>query len=372
MKLVKLLGIDEFINTGTQEVLDEFENRKIKLTNSVALIIMLASLMGIGLFLAGFFLYDAAISIVQGAISILQMLFIFAVIFFNRRHHYYYARLILVLSSIATVFALGLFFQPESGNNFFFLLGPLGIFVFLGLNNYAYTLVFFSFMIVLLTQAYQAAYPALLPIPGHMTGSFYIVSIMVVFVLVALMTYLLMKINQDMEKSLIDTMQRDALTGLYNRLKYNDFIRTSVPKAAEDTVHISIIALDIDYFKKYNDTYGHLVGDEALINVANVLKTYENDRNILATRFGGEEFTMVLYDVDMASSIEMAESILEDIRRKSIPHEASLVSDILTCSAGVASYIPTMKNVDNLSYIFGEADKKLYEAKAGGRNRVAS
>ncbi len=368
MSILQVINMSSFINIGTQDRLSDFENRHIQLVNIVALTIMLACLAGIGLYLGGLFFYSDEISILQGAIPLMQMFVIFVVLHFNRVHEYDSAKLLLVLSSIITILSMGLLFQPESGNNFFFILGPLGIFLFLGLNNYAFSLVFFSFIMMLGILAFQGYYPAVFPIADSLLATNYIVSIVVVFVLIALMTFFLIQTNQAMEKRLVDAMETDALTGLYNRLKYNEFIGRATSEAITEKHPLSIIVIDIDFFKNYNDTYGHLEGDKILIALGNVLKGYGNSGNILVTRFGGEEFAIVLSNTSMQESVKIAENILEDVRTMAMPHKKSLIADIITCSIGIASVIPKIE--DSISDIFGRADQKLYQAKNNGRNRI--
>ncbi len=366
--MIRYGSLSDYINIGTQEQLSDYENRRIKFTNIVALSIMIACLAGIGLSLTGLYLYAHEGSIIQGTIPLLQMFIIFIVLHLNRKHEYYSAKLLLVLSSIVTIILMGLFFQPESGNNLFFILGPLGIFLFLGLNNYAYMLVFFSFLLTLSVLAYQFIYPPIAPIADVLLETTYIVSVMVVFSLVALMTFFLIQTNQKMEKKLISTMETDTLTGLYNRLKYDTFLAESIKSLSAQKKILSIILIDIDFFKLYNDTYGHHKGDQTLIAIASILKSF-NAYDTLVARFGGEEFILILKDQNKDAAIAVAENILEKVRDIAIPHSSSPISDIVTCSAGIASSIP--KEEEKTSKLFEEADSKLYLAKKSGRDRIS-
>ena len=361
--------LSTYINTGIQDKLNDHQNRLIQLTNIVALAIMLACLAGIGLYLNGFYFYSDDISILQGLIPLIQILIIFVVLHLNRICKYQSAKSLLVLSSIISILTIGLLFQPESGNNFFFILGPLGIFLFLGLNTYAYSLVFLSFILMLSVLTYQNIFSPIVPIADVLLTTNYIVSIVVVFTLITLMTYFLIQTNQTMEKRLTIIMETDPLTGLNNRLKYTNFTKFAFIEAYEKKQPISIIMVDIDFFKAYNDTYGHIKGDDTLVKVAHTLKKFEKNGKSLVARFGGEEFVIVLTNTDINNTVKIAELMLNDIQDMALEHKASLLIDIITCSAGAASIIPRGK--DTFSDLLQKADQKLYQAKAQGRNQVA-
>jgi diguanylate cyclase (GGDEF)-like protein len=133
---------------------------------------------------------------------------------------------------------------------------------------------------------------------------------------------------------------------------------------------LSLIFLDIDFFKPYNDTYGHLAGDECLISVANSLKkTLHRPTDFLA-RYGGEEFVVILPETSEDGALKIAGDLRETVESMGMQHEASVVADHVTVSLGTATMIPSEGSA--LSDLIDAADKALYRAKEEGRNRVKS
>lgn len=134
--------------------------------------------------------------------------------------------------------------------------------------------------------------------------------------------------------------------------------------------HLAVIMIDIDFFKLYNDHYGHLQGDACLKEVAQILKCTGNRGTDLVARFGGEEFVLLLPDADIQQAIQVAEKCRRAVIKKNILHEYSAVSrlNMISVSLGVASIIPDVGGKP-LSLV-NAADQLLYKAKANGRNRV--
>ncbi|MEG1615020.1 MAG: GGDEF domain-containing protein, partial [Oscillospiraceae bacterium] len=163
-------------------------------------------------------------------------------------------------------------------------------------------------------------------------------------------------------RDLRDMSVKDPLTTTYNRRFMFEFLQNEMSKSWELNTPLSIIMLDIDKFKRLNDNYGHLVGDEVLINLSLILKTKCRNDDIVS-RYGGEEFLMIYPGVDNEIAIKRAEEI------RAAVEEASLSKDVLedvTVSIGVATYKKGMTNVKFID----EADKFLYKAKEAGRNKV--
>ncbi|OPX88728.1 PleD family two-component system response regulator [Pelotomaculum sp. PtaB.Bin117] len=160
----------------------------------------------------------------------------------------------------------------------------------------------------------------------------------------------------------------DGLTGIANRRHFDEVFDNEWRRALRASQPLSVIMLDIDFFKKYNDFYGHLAGDDSLRQVADVLKRTACRAGDLAARYGGEEFSVVLPLTDVDEAFNIALKMHNNVRLLGIPHQQSEVSDILTVSAGVASMIPQQKVSPDI--LIKEADKALYKAKYQGRNRV--
>ena len=161
----------------------------------------------------------------------------------------------------------------------------------------------------------------------------------------------------------------DGLTGLANRRHFDEVLAKEYSRHARSGAELSLILMDIDYFKAYNDTYGHVSGDECLRQVAHKITSIILRSNDLAARYGGEEFACILPETDLAAAMCVAEKIRQGIRELKIPHRSSTVTDCVTISIGVvtAHCIPGKSE----SNIITLADEQLYAAKSGGRNRVA-
>jgi len=162
-----------------------------------------------------------------------------------------------------------------------------------------------------------------------------------------------------------ETVRTDALTGLMNRRHYFELGQTAVKKAVRSGKPLSAIMFDADHFKKVNDTYGHGVGDKALIHLSEVALRELRDIDVVA-RIGGEEFAVLLESTAETQAVEVAERLRNAIETTPLALERGHVA--LTISAGVATFHPD--HSDELETLLLYADRALYEAKAGGRNRV--
>ena len=159
----------------------------------------------------------------------------------------------------------------------------------------------------------------------------------------------------------------DELTQLYNRRYFNLKINEEINRAKREKNYFSFLIMDIDYFKQYNDTYGHQAGDLALKKVSLMLKKKTSRASDFAFRLGGEEFGIITI-LDKEKSIEFANSIKNEIENLQIEHKASKVSKYLTISIGIVS--KKGDAITNSDILFKEADDCLYEAKKLGRNSI--
>jgi diguanylate cyclase (GGDEF)-like protein len=159
----------------------------------------------------------------------------------------------------------------------------------------------------------------------------------------------------------------DQLTGLANRRNFDNSLSRQFAWARRNKSPLSVIIGDVDYFKLFNDRYGHQQGDECLSKVAQAIAGQTKRPNDLACRYGGEEFTVILPETNLQGARAVAESIREAVFEKNIPHAASRVADRVSMSLGVATYNGQFRDG---SEITRAADAALYNAKESGRNRV--
>lgn len=174
-------------------------------------------------------------------------------------------------------------------------------------------------------------------------------------------------LNSD-KLNLLDRVNVDGLTGLYNRQFLEMALRNWCRKLAQAGGSIALLMLDIDFFKNYNDTYGHTAGDQCLQKVAAVLESSICREGDFAARFGGEEFLVVLPDTDKNGAMTIAELIMVNLRALAIPHSRSEVAPCVTASMGVTS-TKVKAGVNPMEYIEC-ADAALYSSKRNGRNCI--
>jgi diguanylate cyclase (GGDEF)-like protein/PAS domain S-box-containing protein len=171
----------------------------------------------------------------------------------------------------------------------------------------------------------------------------------------------------DMLESLSTT---DGLTELPNRRRFDEFLNREWRRSMRDQSLLSLILMDIDFFKEFNDHYGHLAGDDCLRQVANVLSEIVRRPGDLAARYGGEEFACILPSTDLNGAMKIAHTVRDRLAETSIPHYYSSVADHVTLSFGVATLVPESGQTPSL--LIQLADDLLYSAKQNGRDRILS
>jgi two-component system chemotaxis family response regulator WspR len=162
----------------------------------------------------------------------------------------------------------------------------------------------------------------------------------------------------------------DGLTGLSNRRNLNVCLEAEWLRAKRDGTIVSLLMIDVDDFKAYNDSYGHLAGDEVLKRLAELMQAHTRRSTDLAARYGGEEFAMLLPHTPADGALQRAQSLCQSMAALRLPHRASAVADHVTLSIGVASRIPQREEAPVV--LIGGADSALYKAKHGGKNRVVA
>lgn len=160
----------------------------------------------------------------------------------------------------------------------------------------------------------------------------------------------------------------DGLTRVANRRCFDQYLNTQWLNLLKEKSQISLILCDIDFFKNYNDKYGHPAGDLCLQKVANVLKGSAQKKQDLVARYGGEEFAIVMPHTPASGAVHVAAAMQAGVRELQIPHTESAVSKYVTLSLGISTTIPSAESSPQA--LIQTADRGLYEAKAGGRNRI--
>jgi two-component system, chemotaxis family, response regulator WspR len=158
----------------------------------------------------------------------------------------------------------------------------------------------------------------------------------------------------------------DGLTGLTNRRVFDLRLQAEWRRCAREGDPLSLILIDVDFFKKYNDTYGHVLGDDCLRGVAEVLARGAQRPADFAARYGGEEFAVVLPNTTAEGACIVAEHLKTLVAERAIPHAASTAAAHVTFSMGVAGWVPTDEHTPEV--LISRADSALYRAKHGGRN----
>ena len=170
--------------------------------------------------------------------------------------------------------------------------------------------------------------------------------------------------NQQLEK----IAALDSLTQIANRRRFDQSLHSEWKRLARERLPLSLILCDVDFFKAYNDTYGHRAGDLCLQQVAQTICENIKRPADLVARYGGEEFAIILPNTHLKGAVKVAEEIRHSLHKVQIEHPNSRVSNFVTLSLGVASLIPNHYLSED--FLIGEADRALYEAKKSGRDRV--
>lgn len=158
----------------------------------------------------------------------------------------------------------------------------------------------------------------------------------------------------------------DGLTKVSNRRKFDNYLKQQWDQLGRENHPLSLILCDIDYFKPYNDTYGHPAGDECLKQVAKAICQAAKRPADLVARYGGEEFAIILPHTTCNGALSVARNIQREIQQLNIKHSTSDVCDIITISLGICTMIPTREHSQDSLIL--SADKALYQAKQTGRN----
>jgi diguanylate cyclase (GGDEF)-like protein len=179
-------------------------------------------------------------------------------------------------------------------------------------------------------------------------------------------THLTLKAQADLLREWVYT---DGLTGVHNRRYFDERLEVEWSRAVRSGSALSVVLLDVDYFKRYNDCYGHLAGDECLRRLATALKACVRRPSDLVARYGGEEFVCLLPDTDLNGAMTVAEELSQLLFVQQIPHAESSVASVVTVSLGVCTKPSAMGG--SAQALMREADAQLYVAKGRGRHQAS-
>lgn len=163
---------------------------------------------------------------------------------------------------------------------------------------------------------------------------------------------------------------KDGLTGIANRRCFDEALAAEWHRAQRDQTSLALLLIDVDHFKRYNDTYGHQKGDECLKSVARAMEEKIFRPADLVARYGGEEFVILMPNTDIHGARLVAERVVQHVHGLAIMHETSDIGGLVSISAGVAANVPTPDLAADR--LLAAADRALYAAKHAGRNRVSS
>ncbi len=170
--------------------------------------------------------------------------------------------------------------------------------------------------------------------------------------------------NQELDK----LARKDALTGLYNRRHFDEAIQNELQRCARKSQNISLIFADVDFFKDYNDYYGHQAGDDCLKIIAHSMNESFSRAGDVVARYGGEEFAIIVPELQASAAFDMADKMRQAVARCAIPHKKSSAADVVTLSVGLVTLIPDKQT--KASLLVELADQALYLAKSKGRDNV--
>lgn len=172
------------------------------------------------------------------------------------------------------------------------------------------------------------------------------------------------------EAQLREISLQDGLTGLANRRHFDNVLEVELQRAQRSSRPLSLVLIDIDDFKPFNDTYGHLKGDECLRRISRLIRETVKRTGDLVARYGGDELALILPDTDAEDALRIADGVREAVAAMAIPHAASAIEgcQLVTISAGIATMVPGRYSVP--SDLIQVADDALYGAKRKGRNQT--
>lgn len=358
-----LSQLNTWIHWGIESHLDNTTKRKILFTNIAALLAVLS--LGFYALLFAFIGNPALTNVIYSQLPFYPLLIL--VMHLNRRGRYCQARWLLVVSVVVSqIVGSSLSFGSFLNSYYSYILFALASIVIFPLDRWR-TIAFIFTLNMGLFLYFEFNWvppaPALLELDNDIVRLIRQLFPTTSFVSVLFFMGMVEFITARGERRLEQLSVTDALTMLPNRRYFENTFKLEAAQNQRSPKHLSLAILDIDHFKQVNDNYGHDVGDQVLIHIADLLRRSTRAGNVIA-RVGGEEFALLLPDTKQSEALEMAERIRSNIEGAAYIHDGKRIP--LTISVGIAEV-----DCDSpLEHSYKLADEALYEAKRKGRNRV--
>ena len=365
MKIIKQL-----VQLGTGPQNDPKNNQIIRLINKICYFVILVIVPHMLLTL--YFGVLPVLLLQAGTIIALCL-----TVFINSKHYYKHARVLTLIIGNFYIFIMALILGLNCGVHYYFSAAIIASLFFYTSDELKQVLLFLTLTIflALLIQFIGTNYEPVIEIPDVLIISFFYFSVFASLCTVFIFVFHFYYESNCYEKSLrlsneklLKLSETDPLTRLANRRSFTKNFDTEWCKGIRNRTSLAVIMIDVDYFKMFNDCYGHQEGDRCLESVAGIIS--KNTRQYLdyPARYGGEEFIILLSNMNSDGAYISAERIRRELLNAAIPHELNGNVGLLSCSIGIACCLPD--NDSSAENLIREADTALYKAKENGRNRV--
>lgn len=361
-------SVERLLLTGAQNR-PPYLRRQIALSNQIGLFAACATLP----YQIFYLLYDIHLYWPVFSLNVLFTLGYLAVPLLNRRGHHNPARNLVMVNACLQIFVVTYFIGAGAGVHLFYFVLAGQIALIYSRQKKSELVLMLSIVAAMFLICQFGFARGTTPVPQRFVDITFTGSVLGAMALTGSFSYRFRKeidLAQDQliasNRSLAKLSATDQLTGLANRRSLDEFLDSVWSSVTWEPV--SILMCDVDYFKRYNDHYGHQMGDTCLKRVAETLKSVVRRPSDLVARYGGEEFAVVLVHTGEDGAAHIAESLRNAVEALAIPHGYSPISDWVTVSVGAATLIPGREVPPHR--LLAVADQALYDAKARGRNRV--
>ena len=361
------IGIPKWLYWGSEFVIKDSEKRKIFTINAAVFLGWLTMT-----FYGLVYLLSGNPALVKAALWYIPFYVIFGcALWLNKSGRSYWASILYSLTLTIAV-AVEVFFVhgSKTGIHYYFIMFALAPTILFTLRQWPAIILIFALNVSLFLIIDRVGIASQSEINGlspvfilTLRGTYQFTCALTLFLLVVLTEYAASSSEDQLER----LGRTDGLTGIANRREFDTVIANEWQRAKRNHQAISLAIIDVDWFKKYNDLYGHQTGDDCLRKIARVLCENLRRSSDVVARYGGEEFVFIAPDTEQEQAMILAEMICQNLRNQQLPHEKSEFGHV-TVSIGVATTIPEKNG--NIEDLIRRADAALYEAKRKGRNRA--